>query len=221
MEKRKIGIMGGTFDPPHLGHLILAQSAYEALHLDSVWFIPSGNPPHKVNRNGGESDAHRVEMTRLAISLDSRFELNLMEMDMEGYTYTYLTLEQLNKEHPENDYYFIIGEDSLVDFPTWKCPEKIVKLCHIVVGFRPGTTTDKMEDVIQYNKDLYGGDFIQINTPAIEISSRDIRKRIREGRSIRYFVPKRIFDYVTENNLYQTAATQEAQTTDTQTAARQ
>lgn len=202
MEKRKIGIMGGTFDPIHLGHLILAQSAYEALQLDSVWFIPSGNPPHKRERNGGETDEHRVEMTRLAVSTDPRFELNLMEMDSETYTYTYLTLKRLNEEHPENDYYFIIGEDSLVDFPTWKYPEKIVTLCHIVVGFRPGTTTDKIEDVIRYNKDIYGGDFIMINTPAIEISSRNLRQRIRENRSIRYYVPKRIHDYILENGLY-------------------
>ena len=203
MEKiNRIGIMGGTFDPPHLGHLILAQSAYEALQLDRVWFIPSGNPPHKRNRNDGEDDSHRVEMTRLAIESDSRFVLDLMEMDEEDYTYTYLTLEKLNALHPENDYYFIIGEDSLVDFSTWKCPERIVQLCHIVVGFRPGTTTDRIEDVIRYNKDLYGGDFIQINTPAIEISSSDIRKRIRNGCSFRYFVPEKVYDYIERNRLY-------------------
>lgn len=203
MDKiNRIGIMGGTFDPPHLGHLILAQSAFEALQLDAVWFIPSGNPPHKKTRNGGECDEHRVEMTRLAIAQDSRFVLDLMEMDAEDYTYTYLTLEKLHARYPENDYYFIIGEDSLVDFPTWKCPEKIVRLCHIVVGFRPGTTTDKMEDIIRYNKDLYGGDFIQISTPAIEISSSNIRQRIREGRSFRYFVPEDVYNYIVSNDLY-------------------
>ena len=202
LKTMRIGIMGGTFDPPHIGHLILAQSACESLQLDQVLFIPSGNPPHKQNRTDGETDAHRVEMTRLAILEDDRFELDLMEMDEPEYTYTYLTLQKLKERFPDNDYYFIIGEDSLVDFSTWRHPEEIVRLCHLVVGFRPGTTPERIEDVIARNQERYGGDFIRIETPAIEISSRDLRRRIREGRSIKYFVPEEVHDYIRREGLY-------------------
>ena len=109
---KKIGIMGGTFDPIHMGHLILGEKAYEQLELDKVLFMPCGNPPHKRNRKGRATDEQRAEMVRLAIEDNPHFELSLIEMHEEGYTYTYRTLEQLNVENPDTEYYFIIGADS-------------------------------------------------------------------------------------------------------------
>ena len=201
-RKHKIGILGGTFDPVHIGHLILAQSAYEQLGLEKVIFIPSGKPPHKLNRADGASDGERLEMTRLAIEENSAFELSDMEMDSDEPTYSYLTLKKLSEENPENDYYFIIGEDSLVDFTSWKNPKEIVKYCHIVAGIRPGSTDEKIEEIIEKTKKAVGGDYIHIKSPALEISSREIRQKIRENRFVKYFIPDRVFDYIMKNGIY-------------------
>ena len=123
-DRKKIGIMGGPFDPIHVGHLILGEKAYEQLGLDRVWFMPSGNPPHKRNRKGQASNEQRVSMVKKAIAGNPHFELSLIEMNEDGYTYTYRTLERLKEENPDTDYYFIIGADSLYDFATWKKPER-------------------------------------------------------------------------------------------------
>ena len=106
-RRKKIGIMGGTFDPIHIGHLILGEKAYEQMGLDKVWFMPAGNPPHKQNRKGRASDRQRVEMVKMAIQGNPHFELSLIEMNADGYSYTYRTLENLIKEHPDTDYYFM------------------------------------------------------------------------------------------------------------------
>ena len=111
--KRRIGIMGGTFDPVHIGHLILGEKAYEQFALDQVLFMPAGNPPHKRHREGRASDDQRVEMVRRAIDGNPHFSLSMEEMNAEGYSYTYLTLERLKEQNPDTEYFFIIGADSL------------------------------------------------------------------------------------------------------------
>lgn len=133
-RRKKIGIMGGTFDPIHVGHLILGEKAYEQLGLDKILFMPAGNPPHKRNRKGRASDEQRVEMVNLAIQGNPHFELSLIEMNAEGFTYTYRTLETLKKQNPDTDYYFIIGADSLYNFATWMEPARICQACTIVVA---------------------------------------------------------------------------------------
>ena len=126
-RKRK-GIMGGTFDPIHIGHLILGENAYRQFHLDSVLFMPCGNPPHKAFRPGCAQTDQRVEMVRLAIADNPHFELSLAETHDQGYTYTKKTLQRLTNEHPDTDYYFIMGADSLFSFPCWNGPEEICRL---------------------------------------------------------------------------------------------
>ena len=200
-KKQRIGIMGGTFDPIHIGHLILAQSAYEQLGLDKVLFIPSGKPPHKPNRFGA-SDSNRVEMTRLAIAGNPAFELNLMEMDSETPTYTYLTVKQLCMENPDTEYYFILGEDSLIDFLTWKKPEELVKYCHIVCGVRPGLTDEEMDAIIEEKRMVTGGDYIRIDSPLLEISSCELRGRIKKGLPVKYYVPSEVAEYIQTNDVY-------------------
>ena len=133
-NKKRIGIMGGTFDPIHMGHLILGEKAYEQLHLDKVLFMPSGNPPHKRNRKGRATDEQRVEMVRRAVFGNPHFELSLIEMHENGYTYTYHTLETLKAQSPDTEYYFIIGADSLYSFDTWMEPERICQACTLVVA---------------------------------------------------------------------------------------
>ena len=200
---RRIGILGGTFNPIHLGHLIFAQSAAEALKLDSIWFMTAGNPPHKQHLKGIVSNEHRLEMVRLSIASNPDFELNTYEVEKNGLSYTHETLEAFKEMHPRDDYYFLIGQDSLRDFETWKHPEIIASQAHLVAAVRPGAG-DKA-DIYETAERLsakYNGDFIVIETPAIEISSSDIRKKVREMSSFRYLVRDEVFDYILKNHLY-------------------
>lgn len=202
-RRKRIGIMGGTFDPIHIGHLILGEKAYEQLKLDKIWFMPSGNPPHKRNRAGRATDEQRVAMVERAIAGNPHFELSLVEMSDQGYTYTYHTLETLNKKHPDTDYYFIIGADSLYQFSTWMKPERICKACTIVVAVRDHVMSDDLERQMLQMQKLYGGRFLRLNTLNIDISSQLLRQWHSEGKSLRYYVPDMVNDYIDENDIYQ------------------
>ena len=201
MLKKKVGIMGGTFDPIHIGHLILAQAAYEQLGLDKVLFIPAGKPPHKRDRKGATDD-QRIDMVRLAIEDDPRFDLSLIEMESEDYSYTYMTLEKLTGAHPDEDYYFIIGQDSLETFHSWVKPEEIVKHAHIAAADRPDCDQSKMEKLLEENRQLLKGDFIGISCPDIQISSHELRNVIAKGGGFRYFVTDKVYDYIVRNGIY-------------------
>ena len=193
--------MGGTFDPIHIGHLILAQAAYEQLGLDKVLFIPAGKPPHKRDRKGATDD-QRIDMVRLAIEDDPRFDLSLIEMESEDYSYTYKTIEKLTGAHPDEDYYFIIGQDSLETFHSWVKPEEIVKHAHIAAADRPDCDQSKMEKLLEENRQLLKGDFIGISCPDIQISSHELRDVIAKGCGFRYFVTDKVYDYIVRNGIY-------------------
>lgn len=200
-NKTKIGIIGGTFDPIHIGHLILAQAAYEELSLDKVLFIPAGRPPHKRDRSGA-SDEQRVEMVRLAIEKDPHFELSLIEMGIDGYSYTYLTLEKLSLIYENSELYFIIGQDSLETFATWYKPEEIVKHAAIVAADRPDCDQEALEALLEKNRRQFGGSFIGIACPDIQLSSHELREKIKNGKCYRYFVPDNVYDFIERNGLY-------------------
>ena len=200
--RKRIGIMGGTFDPVHIGHLILGEKAYEQLKLDKVWFMPSGNPPHKRNREGRASDKQRIEMVKRAISGNEHFELSLFEMDQEGYSYTCLTLEKLKIQYPDYEFFFIIGADSLFDFPLWKNPEKICAACTMVVATRNQASSQQLDDGMKEMAEKYHGTFLRLNTPDIDISSNYIRKLIHENKSIRYYVPDSVKNYIEDHHIY-------------------
>lgn len=200
--RKKIGIMGGTFDPIHVGHLILGEKAYEQLGLEKVWFMPSGNPPHKRNRAGRARDEERVEMVRRAISDNPHFELSLIEMNEEGYSYTYRTLENLKRENPDIDYYFIIGADSLYNFATWKEPARICHACTLVAATRNHTPIKELDQEMTYLSQQYGGQFLRLDTLNIDISSELIRSWISHGQSVKYYVPSQVEAYIYENNIY-------------------
>lgn len=204
-DRKKIGIMGGTFDPIHVGHLILGEKAYEQLGLDRVWFMPSGNPPHKRNRKGQASNEQRVSMVKKAIAGNPHFELSLIEMNEDGYTYTYRTLERLKEENPDTDYYFIIGADSLYDLATWKKPERICGACTIVVAARDHVPAKSLDQQMTFLSQQYHGCFIRLDTLNIDISSRLIRQWLHEGKSLRYYVPDPVVSYIRENNIYLTS----------------
>ena len=199
---KKIGIMGGTFDPIHMGHLILGEKAYEQLELDKVLFMPCGNPPHKRNRKGRATDEQRAEMVRLAIEDNPHFELSLIEMHEEGYTYTYRTLEQLNKANPDTEYYFIIGADSLFNFDTWMEPERICHEAVLVVATRDHTPLKELDQQMQLLSQKYNGNFIRLDTMNIDVSSELLRSWHESGQSLRYYVPQPVISYIEKNDIY-------------------
>lgn len=199
----KTGIMGGTFDPIHIGHLFLAEQAYDQLGLDTILFIPSGNPPHKRHREGRATDRQRVDMVRLAIKGNPHFALSLTEMEQEGYSYTYQTLERLRAEHPDTAYTFIIGEDSLLAFETWREPQRICDACTLAVAIRSERTAHSLAKEIAAVSQRLSGTFTDLHTPFLEISSEAIRTSVREKRSIRYLVPEAVRLYIEEHQIYQ------------------
>lgn len=200
--RKKIGIMGGTFDPIHVGHLILGEKAYEQLGLDKVCFMPSGNPPHKRNRAGRAEDSQRVSMVERAISGNPHFELSLIEMHEKGYSYTYKTLEMLKNQNPDTDYYFIIGADSLYNLDTWMEPERICHSCTMVVATRNHTSYNELNQKMEEMSRKFGGKFLRLDTLNIDISSAMIRQWLKERQSIRYYVPDDVIRYIYENNIY-------------------
>ena len=200
--KHKTGIMGGTFDPIHTGHLILGERAYEQFGLDEVLFMPSGNPPHKRDRSGGASDEERVRMVREAIRDNAHFKLSLDEMHEMGYTYTSITLGRLTQANPGTRYYFIMGADSLFSFESWHEPEVISRLCVIVAAVRDHVPAEKMQDQIRHLNEKYGADIRLLHSPNIDISSHQIREWIREGNSCRYYLHEGTRKYIAERKLY-------------------
>lgn len=203
MKKRnKVGIMGGTFDPIHIGHLILGEAAYRQFHLDRIEFMPAGNPPHKLHREGRASDEERTGMVLRAIRSNPHFTLSRREMNADGYSYTYRTLEKLRAEYPDTDYYFIIGADSLFDFDTWREPQRIVDACTLVVATRNQIAPEDFDREIRRKRARYGGTFLKLDTPNLDIASHVLRTMIRRGESVRYYIPDCVIDYINEHGIY-------------------
>ena len=198
----KVGIMGGTFDPIHVGHLILAESAYQQFGLDEVLIMPSGNPPHKKDRTGGPTLDQRIEMVSLAIEDNDHFTLSTEEAHDKGYTYTRATLERLTSENPDTEYYFIMGADSLFYFDTWKDPERIAQLAVLVVATRYHVDEVQLSEAIASVGQKFGATIEKLSTPNMDISSSMIRDWVRQKQSIRYYVPDQVIDYITKAGLY-------------------
>lgn len=198
---RKIGIMGGTFDPIHTGHLMLAEWALDAAGLDQVWFIPTGQSYMKADRKvlpGGE----RLHMAKLATEENDRLKCLDMEIARDGYTYSYETVEQLKKLYPEDVFYFIEGADCLFSMENWKCPERLFANCIILAAMRGDSSFQELESKRAELLDKFGGEIQLMPFPRISISSTEIRNRLAEGKSIRYMVPDRVLQYIQEKGLY-------------------
>ena len=198
----KIGIMGGTFDPIHKGHLMLGEYAKEQYKLDEIWFMPNGNPPHKLNSNIESQTNHRVEMVKLAIRDYDNFKVQLYEVERIEVNYSYLTMQHFNEKYSNDEFYFIIGADSLFAFETWKHPELLVKTCKILAAYRDGKNTSEMEEQIQYLNQKYGAEILLLNTPNVDISSSGIRRMIKDNEDISNLVPETVFSYIQSNNLF-------------------
>ena len=194
-----IGILGGTFNPPHLGHLVCAQEAYIQLELERVILIPARQPPHKpVEEEPGPQ--HRLELCRLAAEGDSRFEVSELELKREGPSYTVDTLFALHSSAPQTDLYLILGGDIAAGLPGWHEPERVLSLATAAVAERQGTPKEVVEQSLAR---LEGGErtrFFQM--PRIGVSSTFIRERVRARKPIRYLVPEKVAGYIAEQGLY-------------------
>jgi nicotinate-nucleotide adenylyltransferase len=189
----KIGLMGGTFDPPHIGHLILAQLAQEQLKLDKVLFIPAGDPWRKADRAVTPA-MHRLAMARLAIADNAAFEVDDCEVTREGATYTVDTLRLLRERRPSDELVLILGGDALADIPRWKDPAALPELAIIAVAPRRGTELPPLP--------FEASRVLHIDMPGVDVSSTELRQRAWQGESLRYFVPDTVVAYIEANGLY-------------------
>jgi nicotinate-nucleotide adenylyltransferase len=198
-----IGILGGTFNPPHMGHLVMAQEAFDQLELDSVVFMPVAVPPHK-EADEDPGAAARVELCRLAVADDERFDVSTLEVERGGASFTVDTLRELHDLQPEHDLTFIVGGDMAESLPAWREPEAILVLATLAVAKREGV---RREDIARRLEPLHEGErVVFFDMPRIDISSSTIRRRVAEGRPIRYLVPDAVNRAIAERGLYRQAA---------------
>lgn len=197
---KKYGIFGGSFNPIHYGHLMICEYIKEEMGLDKVIFIPTGNPPHKELEVSAED---RYEMVRLAISPNPDFEISDIETTRIKMSYTVDTIRELKKIYREEKLYFLIGLDSLFQLKTWMKIGDLSQEIEFVVALRPGyLDREEVNKEIDFLRENFGTKINLIKTPLYEISSTDLRDRIREGKSLRYLIPKKVLDYIEESGFY-------------------
>ena len=198
---QKIGIMGGTFDPIHLGHLTTAENVREGYALDKVLFIPAASPPHKQHQQVTPA-MHRYRMTVLATEDNPHFMVSPLEMQRSGPSYSIDTVQELIERFgASTQFYFIAGADAIQELPTWERITELLRLCHFIAVSRPGTVPNLGELRARFG--LLGEEHIHsLPAPKLEISSTDVRNRVRQGRSIRYIVPAAVAQYIYREGLY-------------------
>ncbi len=195
----RVGILGGTFNPPHVGHLVCAQEAYLQLSLDRVMMIPARIPPHKPVEDEPGPD-HRLALCRVAVEGDERFAVSEIEMRRPGPSFTVDTLEELHSHAPDNELFLIVGGDVAAGLPRWHQPERVLSLASLAVAKRRGTSRASVDTALE---GLPGGErsrFFQM--PRIGVSSTMIRRRVRAAEPIKYLVPDAVADYIHEHSLY-------------------
>lgn len=201
-RNKRIGIMGGTFNPIHTGHLILAETAYEVYDLDTVVFMPTKNQYYKEN-DDLVANGERLDMIELAIASNPHFELSTLEYERTGTTYTVDTLEELNEQDPECEYYFIMGADSLASMITWRDYPRILELATILVASRDEKGTRAILELSRTFKEEYEyARIYHLDSPSIGISSKSIRARIKQNKTITYLLPEPVEHYIKTKQLY-------------------
>lgn len=195
----KLGVLGGTFDPPHAAHLVLAEQARELLALDRVLWVPAGEPWRKAERAITPAE-HRVQMVRLAIAGNEAFELSTLELERDGPSYSVDTLAALRELRPEDELVFVMGEDALHDLPNWREPERIIELAQLGVAAREGlrTSPEQLDGLLPG----LAGRVLWITMPRLDISATDLRERAAAGRSLRYLVPDAVARYIAQQAIY-------------------
>lgn len=201
-ECKRIAIMGGTFDPIHYGHLVTAEAVRDKFNIERVLFVPTGTPPHKKNKNVTSCE-HRYLMTVLATVTNPYFDVSRIEIDRVGYTYTIDTVTQLKKQIPDDTViYFITGADAVHQILTWKDAEKLLGLCEFVAVTRPGYNKDKLFNEVEDLKTRFESKIHFLEVPSLDLSSSDIRLRIKEHNSIKYMLPEEVENYIYKFGLY-------------------
>jgi nicotinate-nucleotide adenylyltransferase len=195
----RLGLLGGTFNPPHLGHLVCAQEAHSQLGLDRVLFVPARIPPHKpVEHEPGPE--HRLQMCRLAVAGDERFAVSDIELRREGLSFTIDTLKMLSTQAPQDELVLIIGGDIAAGLTEWHEPEQVLELATVAIAERRGTPRDAVDGTLAQ---LHAGDRARFFAmPRIEVSSTMLRRRVGADEPIRYFVPDQVEDYIQRHGLY-------------------
>lgn len=202
--KKRIGVLGGTFDPIHIGHLIFAEQVRVLCGLDKVIFIPAKNPPHKLN-DGVTQINHRFEMCRIAIQNNKYFEVSDIEMLSDNLSYTYNTLQKMKKELGNStELYFIVGSDAWLDLDEWYKSEALLNEFSFIIGDRPGYKEDLVNEKIKIIKEKYNTNVEKIDIPEIDVSSSNIRDLVFQKKSIKYLTPEVVENYIIDNKLYLT-----------------
>lgn len=195
----KIGILGGTFNPVHNGHMYMAYESIDRLNLDKVYFLPNYIPPHKLSKDRDFKDS--IDMIKLVINDNDKFYLSCYEIEKKEISYTYETVQHFREIYPDDDLYFLIGEDSYIEFSTWKRPEIILDCVTLVIFERKFYNDDKRKKAHKFIKS-FGKKEIILDSLTLEISSRDIRKRVKNGKNISFLVPEPVNRYIIDNELY-------------------
>jgi nicotinate-nucleotide adenylyltransferase len=199
-RKEKIGIMGGTFDPIHIGHLVTAEAVRNEFGLDRVIFIPAANPPHKQSQQVTEAK-HRYIMTTMATYANPYFFVSSIEMERPGPSYTIDTIYELREKFKNAELYFITGADAIQEIPTWDRIEELLGICHFIAATRQGCLPN-VDNIKELFGKLGAEKIHRLNTPELEISSTDIRNRVQNGVSIKYIVPESVENYIYKEGLY-------------------
>lgn len=197
---QRIGILGGTFDPPHIGHLVLADSAIASLNLGQLLFVPAGDPPHKQHTTR-QPIRHRLAMLERALTLDPRFLLSRVDLDRPGPHYATDTVRLIQQQYPGAELYFVMGGDSLRDLPTWHDPAGLIAGCRLAVMERASAPISPTmhESILPGLAERV----VLIDAPLVEISSTEIVERLRTGKTVRFLVPETVLDYIDTNQIYQ------------------
>ena len=199
----KIGIMGGTFDPIHNGHLALARCALTQFHLDKIWFLPNGKPPHKLGQDADIRLTHRLKMIELAISGEPDFELCTYEAKRKDVSYSYDTMETFQKYWPEHTFYFIVGADSVLTLEQWKHPERLAKTCTFLAACRDDVNSEKMNIEIKRLEKLYQTKILMLRMPVFPVSSSEIRQELAAGNLEHGLLPECVWNYIKKEHLYE------------------
>lgn len=199
-DKRKIGIMGGTFNPIHLGHLMIAEVAYEAFNLEQVIFVPAYKPPHKDKEV--ISPEHRYAMTQEAVRDNPHFSISDVEMKRNGPSYTVDTIRYFKDLYgPDADFYFIAGTDSIQDLPNWRYIDELLDLCYFIGAMRP-EGSEQVDAVIDTFGQKGREKIHLLEVPEMKLSATYLRKRLRRGETVRYMLPKCVVDYIETHHIY-------------------
>ncbi len=201
-ELKRVGVMGGTFDPIHYGHLVIAEQIRCEYNLEKIIFVPAGIPPHKLDLKVSDSK-HRYFMTLLATITNPYFEVSKIEIDSSGTSYTINTIKKLKEMYREDtELFFITGADAICDLTTWKSVDELLHLAKFIAATRPGLDSEYVDKKICELQDIFNTNIRKVSVPALAISSTDIRERIKNNQSIKYLLPESVEYYIYKHNLY-------------------